>query len=41
MFALMCHVCSRCGGKGTIWNRMTRTVDPCPVCSGSGSALTR
>jgi DnaJ-class molecular chaperone len=36
-----CHTCTRCGGKGTVWNRMTRTNDPCTNCGGSGSGLAR
>lgn len=37
----MCHTCTTCGGKGTVWDRNARTDRPCPRCGGSGSGLAR
>ena len=32
-------ICTRCGGKGTIWTG--KAVVPCTVCGGTGSGLKR
>lgn len=37
----MADACAVCGGRGTIWNRLTKTNDRCYACKGRGAPLPR
>jgi hypothetical protein len=37
----MADACTTCGGRGTVWDRLTQTNKLCWACKGRGAPLPR